>query len=84
MARSEYGTNRQRQERKHKEATERNAAYQALSLYDRILQQIKYRGKQFKKLAARIEKDSDGCFTMPDGECIAPDKTCIHQSREEA
>ena len=82
MAQSEYGRARDRKAQRQAEAKQRNEAYQALSLYDRICQQIQYRGKQFHKLAAQIEKDSNGCFTMPDGECIAPDKTCIHRSLE--
>ena len=50
MARSEYGTLRQRKERRQKEAQERNAAYQSLTLAEKLIQQEPYNGKQYKKL----------------------------------
>jgi len=45
-----YGTHRQRKERRQKEAQERNAVYQALSLDQKLALQEPFNGKQYKKL----------------------------------
>lgn len=58
------------------EALERNAKYAALSLHDKIVQQASFCGKQFQKLISQVEKDSDGCYTLANGDCVALE--CMH------
>ena len=48
--RNDYGTARERKARRQKEAIERNAAYQSLTLEERLARQKPYNGKQYKKL----------------------------------
>jgi hypothetical protein len=55
VARSEYGTLRQRKERRQQGAMVRAETYSKLTLDEKINEQEPFKGKQYKKLLARKE-----------------------------
>ena len=72
-----YGTARQRKERRQREAQERQNAYDALSMHDKVCRQNEFRGKQYRKLIKQLPVDSDGCYTLSNGDCVSVGP-CIH------
>jgi hypothetical protein len=75
-----YGRASDRKSLRQTEALIRNSAYQALSLYDKLAQQTRFRGKQYDKLVAQLKYDENNCHTVPDGACISPGP-CLHSPK---